>query len=156
QEGASTAEGTQNLQSSESTVALTEYTADGGINITEETWDQVEAGGGDRVQATVTNNSDGNVFYKPESDRGNLAMSLRQHSECSAIRNKGERFPLLVRNKVVVLGEFSELKSGNLFKKKDQEITLTHLPNPYKNDKSQGTSFHVVIHRNRGHFSSPD
>lgn len=53
-------------------VPLKEYTAEGGINITAETWDHVEGAGGERVQATVSNNSDGAVFYKPEGGVGTL------------------------------------------------------------------------------------
>ncbi|MEL6628706.1 MAG: hypothetical protein AAFQ92_24510, partial [Bacteroidota bacterium] len=72
QEGANTAEGTQKLQSSDNTVALDQYTADGGINITDETWANIEEEGGEMISPTVDNQSDKDVFYKPESDVGNL------------------------------------------------------------------------------------
>ncbi|MEL7428247.1 MAG: RHS repeat-associated core domain-containing protein, partial [Bacteroidota bacterium] len=55
QEGANTAEGTQKLQSSDNTVALTEYAADGGINITVKTWKMVIDNGGKYVKPKVTN-----------------------------------------------------------------------------------------------------
>ncbi|MEO1804443.1 MAG: RHS repeat-associated core domain-containing protein [Bacteroidota bacterium] len=64
QEGANTAEGTQKLQNSESTVALNRYGE--GISISDNTWKDVTNAGGERIEPTVINNSDKTIYYKPE------------------------------------------------------------------------------------------
>ncbi|MEO0684733.1 MAG: hypothetical protein AAFY76_06695, partial [Cyanobacteria bacterium J06649_11] len=71
-EGANTAEGTQKLQSSDNTVALDQYTEDGGINITDETWTNIEEEGGERVTPTIDNNSDEEVLVTLDNAIGEI------------------------------------------------------------------------------------
>ncbi|HEY6504247.1 MAG TPA: RHS repeat-associated core domain-containing protein [Chitinophagaceae bacterium] len=56
------AEATKQLQSSGT--KLSEYGE--GIKITNETWDKIEAAGGDKLPPTVENKSDATIYYLPE------------------------------------------------------------------------------------------
>jgi len=74
QEGALTKSGTEYLQKSENSTLLVgtdKYTQPGyqkGIDISESTWNKIEAAGGERAEPTVTNSSDYTIQIKPEHE----------------------------------------------------------------------------------------
>ncbi|QNR25670.1 SpvB/TcaC N-terminal domain-containing protein [Croceimicrobium hydrocarbonivorans] len=49
---------------------LNEYTQDGGISISDGDWDKVEKNGGEKITPTIQNDSDADVYYKPDNAVG--------------------------------------------------------------------------------------
>lgn len=74
EEGAQTTGGTATLQKSENSTLLVgtdKMTQPGyqkGINISDKTWDKIVSAGGERAEATVTNDSGESIFIKPEHE----------------------------------------------------------------------------------------